>query len=290
MDENYLGDLIEETKSLNSTLTRLLRLLRSCEKFSRAPVKNISRLEAVIPQISKLLRPEIPEPIRLRIEEWVRAMNTDLKRLKEEARLEFGRELARLLENDGLELKGQAPNFYLNFFTINVNFTSGHCAIYFGPELIKANIRLAPSEVARVLKNLYLKLSSSPFDGEKFLKELHQAYVRALKLRDKPEGEPIPIVWVLSELSFLLQSSKFTRDPRKENFRSYGRVQFGYDLYRLRKSQVRSMSGIEWRLGVATFDRTGKKEEFVWVPNDESSTDGTRYAWISFLPQDSSKL
>ncbi|KPJ50945.1 hypothetical protein AMJ40_01330 [candidate division TA06 bacterium DG_26] len=280
--ENRHKELVEDLQNLGSTVTKLLKLLRTWGKLSQSSVLNTSRMESLIAQIDTLLGPEIPDVLRTELKSWLHAREIELGRLREEIELSFAKELSKLLEADGLTLMGQVPQFSVNFFTIHTNFAGDRASILFGPELLRSNIPLSADEVARTVKTLVQKFITPNFDGHKFAATLYHAYTRALTNRGKSEGNALPIVRVLSELSFLMQSPKFMRDPKKENFTGYGRVQFAYDLLRLRDSGVQSVEGRRWKLGVATFDRTGKKEDFIWVPDGTVSPEGTRYAWISF--------
>jgi hypothetical protein len=116
----------------------------------------------------------------------------------------------------------------------------------------------------------------SGLNEEELLQRIHSAYYRVVGGK---RGEPAPIIEVLAELAYLLQSQKFRQDPRKENYRSYGRADFSYDLYRVRKYQSSNLSRL--RLNVATRIDTRRRANFLWVPDDESGK-GTTYSKLVF--------
>ncbi len=71
----------------------------------------------------------------------------------------------------------------------------------------------------------------------------------------------------------------------RENFVSYHRWQFGYDLFRLRESGHKRVGDSEYRLIVATMDAAKSRERYIWVPDDRSGN-GTRYAFLAFGGRD----
>jgi hypothetical protein len=126
--------------------------------------------------------------------------------------------------------------------------------------------------VDRILKEIqdFEKTLNRPFVAEEFYKLLKQAYRQTVKV----EGERAPIIKVLQHLVFLIQPKSFWENPSKSNFRGYSRLQFAYDLYRLRKSRL----GDRIVLITATFDQTKSRSTALFVP--ETDEKGSRYAYI----------
>jgi len=83
----------------------------------------------------------------------------------------------------------------------------------------------------------------------------------------------------MQEMSFLKQKRSFRIDPKKENFTSYGRVKFSYDLAKLK---TRRFGDKELRLVVASLEQTKKEETSLWVPKIPQG-DGTHYASVVFV-------
>ncbi len=107
--------------------------------------------------------------------------------------------------------------------------------------------------------------------AEEFLKKLREAYSRVAEANP---NDPAPIISVLTELSYLLQSPQFRQDPRRENFRSYSRADFSHDVYNTRQLKVLNLT-------VATRAHTKRRMDFLWIPDDESGR-GTTYSHLHF--------
>lgn len=86
----------------------------------------------------------------------------------------------------------------------------------------------------------------------------------------------MPIIKVLTELAFLLQNSHFHQDPRRENYESYSRADFSYDLFRIHRYQL---SPLKIQLKVATREYTRQRTDFLWIPDDENGR-GTTYSHL----------
>ena len=97
----------------------------------------------------------------------------------------------------------------------------------------------------------------------------------------KTEGEQphaVPIGVVMQEMALLKQKRSFLIDPKKENFTSYGRARFSYDLARVKQKRLEEK---EFRLVVASMEQTRKEETNLWVPKIHHG-DGTHYAFVVF--------
>ena len=116
----------------------------------------------------------------------------------------------------------------------------------------------------------------SDLDSADFVVRLQHAYSRVV---DGQAGEPAPIVEVLAELAYLLQGPRFRQDPKRENYRSYSRADFSYDLFRLRESGLLEEATKRFHLVVATRSRTRRRRDFLWVLDDKSGK-GTTYSHL----------
>jgi hypothetical protein len=93
-----------------------------------------------------------------------------------------------------------------------------------------------------------------------------------------PEGAPVPLPSVLFEIAIMRQKAGFFSDPVRENFASYGRIQFAYDLFRLKN---RIIDGFELKLLVANMLQTKHDDAHIWIPSS-SGDDGTHFASVYF--------
>lgn len=248
----------------------LATLLAGYGRMEGDPSSNPFVMETLLLKMEKLRAGLELGPLCFKLNGWMDDQKLRLKRGKEEFKSDFGRRLEGELEAKGLKLRGQYPNLYAGLYSLKVNFIQGEIAIFWGPEPVK-KVRLNPQEVVDSILRFEEGLKGSSFDPSSYLSLLREAYRRALK---GDGGERAPIVAVLGELAFLRQGEKFRVNPTKSNYTGYGRAQFGYDLYQLKK-----LKGEELSLWVATFEATKRKDRVIFVPDDEER--GTRYAYLS---------
>jgi hypothetical protein len=263
-----LSKIKRKTESLN-------KILANYGALKKEAISNVYKLEELLHQIKKLVNEYDTQPLMGRILHWSEEEEREIGLLKKEAKHRFGRELSEAVRKVGIELRGQYPNLYANLYHIKVEFERGVASVYWGPEFVK---RTKPNSalILEVIKQHKSSLEGDGFSPEDFKVKLYDAYRRVVLNRGLEIGERVPIVEVLTELVFLIQGKKFRYDPKRSNFKEYGRINFGYDLYRLR----RSGKADALTLFVATFDATRSKESAIFVPDSESG--GTRYAYISF--------
>ncbi len=248
----------------------LANLLAGYGRMEGEPSSNPFVMEALLLKMEKLKAGLEPGQLIPNLSRWLDDQRLRLKRWKEEFKSDFGRKLEGELQAKGFKLRGQYPNLYAGLYSLKPNFLQGEVAISWGPEPVK-KIRLNPQEVVDSILRFEEELKGSPFEPDSYLSLLKEAYHRALR---GGEGERALIVGVLGELAFLRQGDRFKANPIKSNYIGYGRAQFGYDLYRLRR-----IRGEELSLWVATFEATKRRDKVIFVPDDEEK--GTRYAYLS---------
>lgn len=201
-----------------------------------------------------------------------------INKIKEEFHFGLGAKLKELFAGFG-ELKGQLPVLRVKFYTIRFDFSNGEATIWWGPEkeLIK-KVNLEPEIIFQTMKLFDENLTKIWNNPEDFLKILTSAYDRYLALNDLAYGEKVNLLELLTEFVMLMQRKSFKIDPTKNHFTEYSRIQFSYDLYRMKTAST-LMTNIQ--LSVATFAVTENKEKSLWVPDNEIG-DGTYYQSIAF--------
>lgn len=234
----------------------------------------------------KLLIEKLPDGIKEKGLAWYSEEESAIKRIKEEVRFNFGTKLKELLEKDGLALTGQLPILRAGLYSLRIDFDAGFSTLFFGPEIatLKNKIPLVPETIVKELTTHYRKLKGKDFNPQEFYKNLQKAYETHLLLTGhgtQDTGTKVFLVDLLFELTVLSQSKGFKIDPRRENFREYSRIQFGYDLFRLRNALANSNSPATMHLHIATFDATLDKAKAIWIPDNEQGQ-GTYYSYISF--------
>lgn len=253
---------------------RLLTLFSRYTTMKKDLVMNVYKCEELILKIEKEITLHPIDGVKERILDWVREERGSIEKAKEEFIFQFANGLSDLLKTKGFELKGQYPNLYCGLYSIRLEFALGRVRIGWGPEHIGTS-KLLPQEIVQFIERFERGLRERPFDPSDFASRLFEAYKRRLAIEGKEMGEKVSLVDLLNELVFLKQDKAFYQDPTKKNFKGYGRCMFGYDLYRLKKSN--KMGPI--RLYTATFDATRFKDKVIFVPEGKG---GTRYGYISF--------
>lgn len=262
----------------------IAKKLEAWQKIKDQPTLDIPRLEKSLATIKTLLN-NFPAPeIKTELLNWLTNEEDLVKKAKEEFRFQFGNQLKELCAKDGFFLKGQLPLLKVGCYTLKIDFESGWAGLYWGPQVqtIKAKIPLSVPLICQTLRNFDGQLKKRALPAQEFLKKLYEAYRRYISLNPSfRAGDKILLIDLLQELVILLQPASFRADPTKEKFRTYSRIQFGYDLFMLKQSEQLTIGKKKLRLAVATFNATTDKTKSLWVP-DNLEGDGTYYSYIAF--------
>lgn len=210
--------------------------------------------------------------LKLDLEEFKKAQ---VQKIENEKQI-FGNKLYEELKKIGIELSGQIPNFSAGLFKIIVNFDEEKAKIWYGPEQeFVGLVELDTKKIVSKIKETKEKLSVKIYEKD-FFQTLKRAYEIVV---DHEFGKPAPIIQVLYQFALLLQGTKFLIDPKKDNYTSYGRMNFSYDLYRLQKSSTLNLFNYQIELITATRDMAKDREKFLWIPINEKG-EGTVYSHI----------
>lgn len=206
--------------------------------------------------------------------------NTWAEREEKRLPLVFGRELKEECERHSLhcEVLGQSPpSFRIGLYVAEVSFAKSKVSLELARQSV-ATCGLNASEIVAVCLNSSTKLDT-PFDGSDFVEKLFRAYRRRLEMTQAQPGERVDLADVWPELSLLMQAPDFYRDPTPQRFREYTRLQFSYDLMRLRKSAKLEFKGFRLTLGTATVGSTKDKSRVFFL---EEGGRGQYYLTLSF--------
>jgi hypothetical protein len=273
-----MDDLIKDVEDRIKSLRQVTKILKDWKKISSQG--DFGRLQRIYKKAKKSIDKIEDRVIKEKFQSWLRDAEVTLRKTKEEARYSFGKELAKLLEKEGMTLLGRYPRLSVGPYGIEVDFERGRARILFGHDPIKDNLPLSPQRIVKELIALR-KSMESRWDPQKFIDRLFEAYLTVLKLKGRNLGERVPIMEVLQHLVFLLQGPNFKSDPRRENFRGFGRAQLAMMIYQARSSGVLARKRYALQLTTATFDATRRRENFLWIP-DNMRGEGSTYAFLSF--------
>ncbi|MEW6047351.1 MAG: hypothetical protein AB1609_12870 [Bacillota bacterium] len=271
-----LGDALVEYKRKLDGVVKLYEEIRKLDEHRGAHAVQLrSRLEKLAKLIDELDQVCVGTD---RLRHWVAEYEPVISQAENELRVRFGRELEAALAEKGFPLRGQYPELKSGLFTLQLDFVRGKATVWYGPKQERLEeCPLRPADMASRLEGIMKRLGSGIPEPE-FLGKLREAYARQVSAAD---AKGVPITAILGEVAHLVQDARFHQDPRKELYRSYGRADFSYDLFRLTRFLRVSPSDTHLRLAVATREYTKRRQDFLWVPDDESGR-GTAYSHLRF--------
>jgi hypothetical protein len=215
------------------------------------------------------------------LKEWIKATRERIQGGQEEFKTWFSTELGRILDKEyGLPLRGRFPVFIASHFRIKLDLEHDSVAVGYGADeepLEKA--KADPKTVAQKINGHQRELEGNLLPDDAFLSRFAEAYDRVVKLTGLAPGDEAPILEVLREFVWGIQSKKFFADPRRENFRTYSRVNLSYQIYKLVNRRVGHR---KFELVEASVAAGGpRKDAHLWVPKGDAG-DGVSYAAVVF--------
>lgn len=272
METERLKEILKNLQTLSRQVTQLGKHLREYLKQAEKEEANPFVLEQALKKIERAAEKiEGASDLKRTIRQWITQERALLEPLKQRYRWTYFQRLQKALQSLPLNLTGQDPTFYAGLYTFRPNFERGTLRIFWGPEEI-GQTPLEPERVVQTLRSFEQRLNT-PFQAEEFFQQLLKAYRRVLQDSPSSQGRA-PLLQILRHLVLLRQPSAFWADPSKRHFREYTRIQFAYDLYRLRRSRY----GNRIQLVVATFDQTRDPQQALFIPDGPEK--GTRYAYL----------
>jgi hypothetical protein len=268
------------------TLDQARRLIIECSKLSKligsppnekdphnptSDLTNARKLLQHADQLKELL------PLASSVKDLARIKVSEFELAIENAKRRFGPQLESALQPLGHSLSGQLPELKAGFYTLEIVSDFSKVKIWYGPKQeYLGDCRPEPSAIFKKIQSSQESFGCH-LEVKEFARILHDAWIRTPQGQ---RGEHAPIIDVLREMAFLLQPDKFMGDPRAEFYKGYGRIDFSFDLYRMKRELNSNNLPVPIRLVVATRDNTSHRSGFLWVPTDEKS--GSTYAYISF--------
>ncbi|MEO0283883.1 MAG: hypothetical protein ABIN17_02270 [candidate division WOR-3 bacterium] len=278
-------DLSQKVKEAQEQLKRFSKLLENLSNLDQDRVFNFPKIKDTLSKILEEL-PKFEELLKFteyikNFKNWLENYQKELQAVEKEIQDRFGCELEEALKEQNLSLRGHYPELKTWLFTIELLFDKGYATIWYGPKQERlAQCSLSVSQVTKKIFELKKQLGSQ-VNEEEFLKKLYYAYQRKLIIKGDKNGTALPIIEILPEVAYLLQEPRFHKNPKKEYYKSYTRCDFSYDLFRILNSEKNKIFNCRLSLVVASLAHTKKREDFLWIPNDEKGN-GTVYSHLKF--------
>jgi len=285
-DLSELTEAIKPILKAANNLKNVGNILRESEKLKSDLNRNAFVLELRADKLDKTLsKLKGLQELMATAGEWREKLFKEARQAQEKFKNTIAAALAECLRPHGIDITGHFPELKCGILTLLFSFEKGGSVkIYYGPKIsLLKKVPVEAGKIAEAVISLLKELNDPPLDDEQFIKDLYVSYARSLAKGEgtKNEGEQpsaVPIVAVMQEIAFLNQKRSFRIDPKKENFTSYGRVRFSYDLARLK---TRRFEDKELRLVISSMEQTKKEETSLWVPKIPQG-DGTHYAFVVF--------
>mgnify|MGYP001026414570 CR=1 FL=1 len=267
-----INELKEELQKEQQALRSTLELLSKNIKLDQNREENLVEIKRNITKLKNISENLHGDIYIQELKNWLRQYELELRDTEQELIKAFGSKLDTALKTMGLSLSGQYPELRAGLFTLELDFDQWETKLWYGPKQeLLGRCDLSVNKIVNLLASEMKRLGSRLSEDE-LLEKLRKAYYRVVGINCR---EPAPIIQVMAEMSFLIQNARFLQDPKRENFISYSRADFSYDLFRVKKGIYQS--GLHLR--TATRAQTRQRFDFIWVPNDESGN-GTAYSHL----------
>jgi len=266
--------LIDKIKSIHKEISLCLTTIKSIKKDQKDISNNIIKIEKNYKKISNFsITSQDIEALNELLTKWKDELNRELASYKDNINKTFLKNLNSLLEAKKIKLKKWSSGFSAGLYLLELSEIKQKVTIWYGPKIYKIDeVSMDHTTVYETILDIENNLGSRLPEND-FKNKLSLAYDRA-KL--KTTGKYITFVKVISELSFVLQSDKFYKDPKKEYYKNYLFQDLSFDLYRLKKAKA--LDNIE--LKTATRANTKAKTDSIWIPNSEDIDSGAHYSEI----------
>ena len=235
-----------------------------------AAYEDLKKLGATVEKVEEKIPSQVHEEAGLadllgRIRNWVDEAGERLRR-------RLGRELGEACANAGLEFRvisRESPvEVRIAPFAVLLDFEKGQAVLKFA----RLEVARAPAETEAILAahaSARRELDTA-FDPEQFFTRCHRAW-RAARAAKGESGERIEILDCLPYLAVEMQGPRFRVDPTDANFKGYGRVQFAWDVLRLRRARMLTQDGFRMNLGVATGTTASQKKRVLYFEDEEGN-------------------
>ena len=276
MDLDTLLTTFTDTKK---TTDAVFRTLRQISRLDEDRAANFRQIQSRMARIRDLRGEMEPGSRQLdSLQAWLDEYANQLEEARGELGRRFGVGLEQRLGEMGRSLSGHYPELKTGLFTIELDFDRGHALLWYGPRQEQlGRYRLSPQEVANRVQKSEQNLGVELPVGD-FLARLEEAWLSCVEGK---RSRKAPIIQVLFQLSFLLQTPNFRSDPRREYYRGYGRADFSYDLYRVQREAEQTWQRKGLHLAIATRSQTEQRARHLWIPESEDGR-GSAYSHITF--------
>lgn len=181
----------------------------------------------------------------------------------------LGRDLGLICTARGLKMRvlsrEEPVEIRIPPFGIVIDRKKGEARIQFAREVIER----MPAEADAIMDGYDAALSrlDGPFDAETFLGHCLCAW-QAARAATAAKGDRVEVTDFLPYLALQRQEQKFYRDPTQKSFRDYTRVQFAWDVMRLREARMFVCDGWRLNIGAASGTSASNKARVIFMEDE----------------------
>ena len=149
---------------------------------------------------------------------------------------------------------------FIDPFTVHVDIDRNQAELRFA----ELKVGAVEAEAAAILKaraHHVEALNGRDWSAEAYLRLLNRAWRRTEKTAGAEIGD------VLFEVACLKQSPMFRKRPTKKLYQDYTKLQFAWDLTRLRRERLLQVDGVRLSIQPATGGSTRNKSGLIWLEN-----------------------
>lgn len=262
----------ERTRAVQSDLKARAKVLTASAGLlgpltKPAAFEDLKKLDAALAKARKKLAtfesvPKLAAQALDAVDGWAQERRRSLRE-------RLGRELGAACERAGLTMRvvsREAPaEIRIPPLAVRVDFERGSAELRFAQEPLGQVAADAEAIVAAVVK------TKAALDRSLDAAAFFDACLAAWKAARVATGAPerVEILDFLPYLAIGMQKPGFRSAPTKENFVSYPRAQFAYDVLRLRRELGFSRNGYRMNLGVATGTTASQKKRVVYLEDED---------------------
>ncbi|MBM3461636.1 MAG: hypothetical protein FJX76_06000 [Armatimonadetes bacterium] len=284
----------EETRpalaDLAATFGKDVEALENSARAVGKAVKDVARAfqagesAKALAALQKLEKSTLPSPeMTERLKSFTGQVKAHLD--EEDRRLKFylAKHMRDAAAHVGMEvgmLTTDPPEFRLGPLTALFDLSRRSASVRYA-RLELEKVAATPEAVLEACRRGILALEGKGFDAERYFHVLLDAYKVRLTRTNQPMGSRVELADLLAEIAFSMQSERFYDDPQRENFVPYSRVQFAYDLARLRRAGKLSHQGLRLALGSATAGTTKQKSRVLYIEDERGNGQYYLTLWFS---------
>jgi hypothetical protein len=258
-----LGDVRRELANEVKVRQAIIKPLDQAQRALKDPHKNA----VVLHEATELLEKPAEElSLPQNYSKLVRELRTLADENLSELEFTFARDLREAFSEIGVKMAGSPTELIAELFVIKPDMRKKQVTMTFSRQSVtKGAVKLDIEKVVNEYQKARKDICERKVDHKELLAGLFEAYVRVVKLQDKPMGFRSGIVDVFRELVIVRQPLGFRRDPNKGRFVDYPKTHFAYDLLQLRQSKKLDHDGYRLNLGTATIDTTSDSSKAMFL-------------------------